>query len=137
MASYFIKDSTGLDTKIYIKMLIWVHAANVVGHQVGQLTDLYVGVEQSCSEPVQTRVTAQPNPFCNKTRITVFQGNLRSEPIINIYDKSGRCVRTLQNKSPVIWNGLDQNGHNLPAGVYFIILDAKTRHSCIPVTIVH
>lgn len=126
----WVKDSTRLDAKVCMKILIWVHVANSVSKIIGQLTDLYLGIEELPTMQAPTRLYAQPNPFRKSIRIITPQGDLRSESIISIYDKSGRCVRTFRNRGPVIWNGQDLNGRALPAGVYFI----QGRRFCCPVT---
>ncbi len=71
-----------------------------------------------------------PNPFSNNIRILF--GTPQMEKIrINIYDKNGRRIKTLLNKtlSPgnyiVKWNGKDENNNYVPDGVYFIYLHTE------------
>lgn len=66
----------------------------------------------------------QPNPFSRETRIA-FQLPKAGAVQLKIYGVNGRLVRTLveEGKSPgshrVIWDGRDNSGHEVPAGVYF------------------
>lgn len=59
-----------------------------------------------------------PNPFSRRLEITAadpaFQG-----AVIRIYDRQGRCVRTLAG-TRCEWPGDDDAGRALPAGVYFL-----------------
>lgn len=74
-----------------------------------------------------------PNPFHRKTVIKVSipsEGKVLSNPFhIHIYDASGRLVRTLlpEEKSSgfytFCWEGENDRGKELPAGVYFCSLD--------------
>ena len=56
---------------------------------------------------------AFPNPFSAYTRI-----GFMSAASLNIYDLSGRCVRTLSGSSSVVFDGRDNRGALLPSGVY-------------------
>ncbi len=70
-----------------------------------------------------------PNPFKNTTNIT-FQNpansamrNPQSEISLRIYDASGRLVKNLLPANTVVWNGTDESGKAVPAGVYFVHLE--------------
>ncbi|MEO0073905.1 MAG: FlgD immunoglobulin-like domain containing protein, partial [candidate division WOR-3 bacterium] len=51
---------------------------------------------------------------------------------LRVFDASGRCVRTLVNGTAkagnhlTVWDGTDDQGHNLSHGVYFIRLTTPT-----------
>ncbi|MEO0126525.1 MAG: T9SS type A sorting domain-containing protein [candidate division WOR-3 bacterium] len=78
-----------------------------------------------------------PNPFKNHCLIK-FQiqnksaiRNPKSEISLKIYDVSGRVVKSfnpesciLNHTSGIIWSGNDDLGRRLPAGVYFVRLEA-------------
>ena len=72
--------------------------------------------------------TVQPNPFSRETRIA-FSTAVDVFTHIKIYDASGRLVRELlgdrldAGSHEVIWNGRNQSGLKLPAGVYFVEID--------------
>ena len=67
---------------------------------------------------------AYPNPFNSRT---TFRAILEDGGTINIFDVSGKVVRTLfvgstrRQGSMFSWDGKDDNGEQLPAGVYFIV----------------
>ncbi|MCK4572672.1 T9SS type A sorting domain-containing protein, partial [candidate division WOR-3 bacterium] len=73
-----------------------------------------------------------PNPFVNSTLIR-YQIDERQEIKIEIYDISGRLIRTLSSGivEPGVhnlrWNGKDAEGKRVPAGIYFCRLSAGNR----------
>ena len=72
---------------------------------------------------------ASPNPMMNSTNI-MFALPRRTSVKLNIYDASGRLVKTLANGTfgagyhTLRWNGTDNNGYRLPAGVYIYRIEA-------------
>jgi hypothetical protein len=73
-------------------------------------------------------VAVRPNParFGVGIRFTPAAG---SRVRVRVRDNAGRVVRTLMARGAqsVRWDGTDQSGRSLPAGVYFIELDAAGR----------
>jgi hypothetical protein len=75
----------------------------------------------------------QPNPITDMVFIT-YQLTQTTPMSIRIYDIQGRLVRNLINEtqSPgshtVLWQGRDEHGHDVRAGVYF--LEFKNREGC-------
>lgn len=70
-----------------------------------------------------------PNPFRSTTTLymPLSTGSPVHSTILRIYDVSGLLVRTLRvSASSVLWNGRDQSGRNLPAGVYHCVSRAGT-----------
>jgi hypothetical protein len=71
----------------------------------------------------------RPTPFGDRTEIR-FQLPVAEAHSLRVYDVSGRHVRTLSEGTlaagghSAIWDGRDQRGHSMPAGVYFIELRA-------------
>jgi len=72
--------------------------------------------------------TNYPNPFNSSTTIIYSVANLGPIPAeieINIYDITGRKIRTVVNERrdlgehTIIWNGKDDNGADCSAGIYF------------------
>jgi endoglucanase len=65
-----------------------------------------------------------PNPFTGSTRIELFL-NEPSHVILTIYDVTGNRVIDLLNekrtagKHQVLWDGLNEHGQKVPAGIYF------------------
>jgi len=70
-----------------------------------------------------------PNPFNPSTTIDVSVAS-DSQITLNVYDINGRLVSTLANDvyeagyHSFIWNGLDQTGNKVSAGIYFYSLFA-------------
>ncbi len=79
-----------------------------------------------------------PNPFNEKTEIK-FQfpvdSRQRSVVGIKIYEVSGRLIKDFSQPLPgighpssvVIWYGDDQQGHQVPAGIYFLRLETSNK----------
>jgi len=88
-----------------------------------------------------TLVGAYPNPFNPQTRI-VFDLAAPGEARVQIYDTSGRLVRTLINeyrasgRHEVPWNGKDQAGQSVAAGVYLYRLETQGYTTSKHVTLV-
>jgi hypothetical protein len=71
-------------------------------------------------------LSAWPNPFRTRTAISLRPATGGSE--LRIFDASGRCVRTIPLHSSLFtllssltWDGTDQAGRTLPAGMYVCI----------------
>jgi flagellar hook assembly protein FlgD len=80
-----------------------------------------------------------PNPFQSRTTITFDLA--RSAPVsLVVYDVSGRRVRTLVDGAAELgagahtadWNGLDDGGRRVPAGLYFARLEARGEAATMP-----
>jgi hypothetical protein len=71
-----------------------------------------------------------PNPFNPSTTIDVSVAS-DSQITLNIYDINGRLVSTLADGvydtgyHSFVWNGLDQTGNQVSAGIYFYSLNAE------------
>ncbi len=74
----------------------------------------------------------EPNPFTGSTAIR-FSLDADSDMSLGVYDVRGRLVRKLESSSmsqgehTQIWDGRDERGRRLPAGVYFYKLSAGGR----------
>ena len=70
-----------------------------------------------------------PNPFVSSTTLR-FELPESGPARLSVYDISGRVVRTLADGQTAMgahavrWNGTDDHGQPLPAGIYFARLDA-------------
>jgi hypothetical protein len=78
-----------------------------------------------------TKLSLFPNPFRNQLAIN-FSATKPIQVILNIYDYSGRLVRTLSNNNTlkpgshsIIWNGKDNKGKKVSSGVYFLRLETN------------
>jgi hypothetical protein len=74
---------------------------------------------------------AYPNPFNPRTQLAFTLE--QSEPVsLRVYDAAGRLVRTLLNESraageqSVSWDGTDEDGIGVGAGVYHVQLAARS-----------
>ncbi len=80
-------------------------------------------------------IYAYPNPFSKLTTVS-FGIEHSAEPIgLNIYDASGRLVRSFYQESVVKWDGTDDVGKRLPAGVYFMRAESGSEERSIPVVL--
>jgi hypothetical protein len=92
-------------------------------------TGTYVGIEEYRRSQVVTHVHCYPNPFHQIMAIS-FQSSVTGIPIdIKIYDTAGRLVKLYSVSSAefsIPWDGRDENGKAVPAGVYFIQLGSSS-----------
>lgn len=96
-----------------------------------------IGIEEEQQHPdetwVYTHLVAMPNPFTNSVTIGFGLQNREEKAALKIYDVSGRLIKRFninRFEPPVyefIWHGVDENGRQLPAGVYFCELTAGER----------
>lgn len=72
-------------------------------------------------------ITAAPNPFSSQTYITAHW-NKTAKITIDVYNNTGLRIKRLQNGTEppgscrIPWDGTNNNGHCLPAGVYYVLL---------------
>jgi hypothetical protein len=95
------------------------------------ICDVLLTDTTSIAEPVPPHdpapLAANPNPFTRTTAIS-FQPTTGGPQSVDIYDAGGRLVRVLavgrepSAASPVSWDGTDDSGAPLPAGVYLLRL---------------
>jgi hypothetical protein len=85
--------------------------------------------------PLVTKLySAKPNPFNSQTAIR-YSLSTRSKVILEIYDISGRIVKTLVNadKTPGIysinWNCKNNRNQSVASGIYFYKLQASDYES--------
>ncbi|MCK4249856.1 T9SS type A sorting domain-containing protein, partial [candidate division WOR-3 bacterium] len=81
-------------------------------------------------------LSCTPNPFRNRTEITFSMGQKAKSITLKIYNVTGRLVRsfdpeglrtegqfdypTIKQSDHIPWNGTDDSGRKLPAGIYFV-----------------
>jgi hypothetical protein len=85
-----------------------------------------IGITENESPDVYTtpNFSFYPNPFSGKTKITYCVGR-SAYGELRIYDIAGKLVRefdhtTMRQSDHIIWDGTDQHGKNVPAGIYFV-----------------
>jgi hypothetical protein len=113
--------------------------ADSVNHQTANAMRIwgkfypFTGLTDYCDRKViKSLLEIYPNPFTRRTVIRYSLpagGWLIANPTLEIYDCSGRLVRsfdhvcyTVNQESSVAWNGTDDAGRNLPSGVYILRL---------------
>jgi len=98
--------------------------------------DLGIEEKKDARQKIQDiRLSAQPNPFTDKTVIEFKSSGVESStPItLKVYDISGRLVRSFPSSlfslhSSVTWDGRDDKGKRVKTGVYFIKLEVKSKN---------
>uniref|UniRef100_A0A7V3VUF5 T9SS type A sorting domain-containing protein n=1 Tax=candidate division WOR-3 bacterium TaxID=2052148 RepID=A0A7V3VUF5_UNCW3 len=96
----------------------------------------FIGIEETFlrSTPSTLTLEVYPNPFVEKTEIkyTMQKKGLmingkRSAISLKIYDATGRLVKSFSHltnyQSSIVWDGTDDSGRRLPAGIYFVRLE--------------
>ncbi len=93
-------------------------------------TGVIQGIEESkiLQSAIQNpKLELYPNPFRNHLFIKSEIRNPKSEILFRIYDVSGRVVKSfnlesciMNQASRIVWDGSDDVGRRLPAGVYLI-----------------
>jgi hypothetical protein len=74
--------------------------------------------------------SSYPNPFNPVTTIP-FDLDHDTHVELIVFDISGRRVRTLVDATlpgqqhRVVWNGLDERGHRVASGIYFVTLQTE------------
>ncbi len=94
------------------------------------------GVEENPWHSVQARLSAYPNPFTHRTRLTV-RLTRATRVTIDLFDESGALVRSLAAGEFAAgdhhwsWDGRDVRGHRLASGVYLARLAAGAERSLV------
>lgn len=112
------------DTSGYLTYYFSMNSDSI--HVLHNVVDVEEGTGDADVEP---RLLVSPNPFSGITKIGISQRAASIE--INIYDITGQLVKSfgcLSNDqlpfNQVYWNGRDNSGTFLPAGVYVIEVNA-------------
>ena len=95
--------------------------------------DIVIGINETPVNNIQHQVLAlsiDPNPFRKMTNIRFGTGHKAESIELKIYNSSGRLVRqwdysTIRQSDQVMWDGTDHSGCLVPAGTYFILLEAN------------
>ena len=110
------KVATSFNTNIYGELPVTIGSIHILNEYA---VPVEFGLEQN-----------YPNPFNPSTTISM---NVPSDShvLLNVYDINGRLVSTLADGvydigyHSFIWNGLDQTGNKVSAGIYFYSLHTK------------
>ena len=92
--------------------------------------------------PIACTFNIFPNPLVSKSVIE-YALPYKTKVNINVYDVSGRRVKTLTTKThdvgyyTINWNGYDDNGRKVSAGVYLIQINTQSFSSERKIIVVH
>ncbi len=84
--------------------------------------------------PVLSNFVSYPNPFNPSVSIS-FEMGRRNHALLNIYDVSGRLVKTLVDKTlsegrhSFLWNGKNNRGVTTSSGIYFYRLNVADKEA--------
>ncbi len=83
-------------------------------------TDRQLGIAELNESNQRVKIVCEPAVFKLRTRLNIMGNSIENQPV-NIFDRSGRKVRTIACSGKVLfWDGSDGNGVRLPAGVYLV-----------------
>jgi hypothetical protein len=86
-----------------------------------------IGIAESQEPACALSINAKPNPFTHKTQIRVATDTKLNTPVsVYIYDVTGQLIKhctypTIQQSNYVIWDGTDETGKEVPAGIYYCV----------------
>ena len=104
---------------------LYVNPVTTTGCRVGIGSSL--GVGDGSSPSAALRLTAEPNPAFRRVSIS-FASGLSGEPSVLVTDVLGRTVRRFthtrveRGEHRIDWDGRDDQGSRVPAGVYLVRL---------------
>lgn len=86
----------------------------------------YVSISENSIENLKPLFNVNPTIFREKTVIS-FSGIVDKYAILKIFNSSGQLINMykINSSGKIIWNGKDLYGKKLPAGIYFIKIEAK------------
>jgi hypothetical protein len=112
----------------------WPQRAASMSHptQLGDLVIARYGIEIRDELPKIYKMCQNiPNPFRGMSNVK-YQIPNRAEVVLQVYDVSGRMVRTLVDRveepgyKSVVWNGKDNSGRTVGSGVYWYRLETNS-----------
>jgi M6 family metalloprotease-like protein len=114
-----------------------ISAVSSAGDSISFYVDLGGAVQEQDAGSAKTpfALFAQPNPFRVKTniRLTMDEGQKTNREVsLSIYDVTGKLVYAVSSLVPhpsslVTWNGTNQSGMKVPAGIYFLHASSAAR----------
>jgi hypothetical protein len=87
-----------------------------------------IGINEDVVNYHTTNLKIHPNPFCRNVNIEINRSKGVDLTELMVYDIEGRLVKDLcigKNHIRIIWDGCDNSGKQLPAGVYFLHVKQK------------
>ena len=105
---------------------VWGASVDMGAYEYGPWVSIKENPNSTFNIQPSTLLEVSPNPFSYGTYIN-YELMMKGRLNISVYSINGMKVRTLADntgsvgdKGNFYWNGSDQNGNNLPAGVYLI-----------------
>ncbi|MGB3340233.1 MAG: T9SS type A sorting domain-containing protein [bacterium] len=95
-----------------------IYGSTVCVNSIGEANDLMLSPTN--------HLIITPNPFRKKTKIDLCMGHGAKCKELKIYDAKGRVVKIFSLPATVFWDGTDNSGFRLPAGVYFVRLENES-----------
>jgi hypothetical protein len=84
-------------------------------------TGAAVGAPDGAGAASSPGLRASPNPFRSETHVAFGGERVPEATSVRVIDVAGRTVRTLKaDGAAVRWDGRDDTGRDVPAGVYFL-----------------
>ncbi len=89
-----------------------------------------IGVAETELGPVPNALEVSPNPFTEVVRITCCVKRNIQDGALKIYDATGRLIKqwdyeTIRQSDKITWDGSDDSGRKLPAGIYFVQVETE------------
>jgi hypothetical protein len=128
----------------------YMHVTVTAHNKIPHLDSIPVGytVVEEVTQPTSIdyfSIEVNPNPFTRTTEIRFSILDSRytmKEKTLRIYDAAGRVVKlfnrisNIENQeSSVSWDGTDDAGHSLPAGVYFLSFSDSIEAKTVPIVL--
>ncbi|MEO0190817.1 MAG: T9SS type A sorting domain-containing protein, partial [candidate division WOR-3 bacterium] len=119
-----------LGTYKEITQYYWWGSDGLTGNKV-PARKYIIGIEETSLNPKSQirnpKLTVHPNPFTEKTEIFLPSVDVPGrDASLKIYDITGRLVKSFDLATrysllatSIIWDGTDDNGRNVPQGIYF------------------
>jgi len=118
----------------YIQYMVLLRYSNLAYlpclYEVRIFYDTLTGISTYGNPNPNIAVSIYPNPFVANTKISYTVSNPKSVVTINVYDVTGRIVKTLidQVHEPgtydIIWSGKDAANSSVPEGIYYLIYES-------------
>ncbi|UCG90974.1 MAG: hypothetical protein JSV97_07755 [candidate division WOR-3 bacterium] len=97
--------------------------------EIGNSTN-YIGVEEWVKDVLSPMLKVYPSITRSQLNICFTFGNPEADVTLRIYDAAGRLVKSFNQLANtqslinrVIWNGRDDIGRAVPAGIYFVFFE--------------
>ncbi|NND71157.1 MAG: hypothetical protein HKN43_06230 [Rhodothermales bacterium] len=118
---------------------IWTSSVAPAGGTPGEQNSVFLSPDVKIAD---AGIEAAPSPFSpdrdGQDDLVAIQYSLEAAPSlvrVRIFDAMGRLVRTLEDAvlssltASLFWNGYDDNGNDLPVGIYVILLESISSDS--------